>query len=230
MRKSFFVIVGIAIVVTAGIYALQPKPPFCANSVSCVKDLSGAYDPTAKQAVFLGKAFSVPSEIAHTEFQSPVLGEHTGEEKHIYIDLSHQILTAFEGGQLIYSFPVSTGKWHHTPTGEFNIWVKLKYTRMVGGDPRQGTYYNLPNVPYTMFFYNEDVPKGEGYGIHGAYWHNNFGQPMSHGCVNMKTEDVEKLFYWADPPTTGWSSKTNDASEGTRITIYGQTPSPDTTL
>ena len=57
-------------------------------------------------------------------------------------------------------------------------------------------YYNLPNVPHTMFYYND-------FGLHGAYWHNNFGHTMSHGCVNMRPVDAKTLFEWADGPTKG---------------------------
>lgn len=55
-----------------------------------------------------------------------------------------------------------------------------------------GYNYYLPDVPYTMYFYG-------GYGLHGTYWHSNFGQPMSHGCVNLKTEEAKQLFEWAGP-------------------------------
>ena len=60
-------------------------------------------------------------------------------------------------------------------------------------------YYNLPNVPYVMFFANDEVAKSRGYSFHGAYWHNNFGHPMSHGCINMRTEEAKWLFLWATP-------------------------------
>jgi hypothetical protein len=96
---------------------------------------------------------------------------------------------------------------------------------MEGGSKALGTYYNLPNVPFTMFFYNTAVPKYLGYGIHGTYWHNNFGHPMSHGCINLKTENAEKLYYWADPALAGKPSITaTNTNIGTRIVIYGQTP------
>jgi lipoprotein-anchoring transpeptidase ErfK/SrfK len=55
-----------------------------------------------------------------------------------------------------------------------------------------GPNYYLPDVPYTMYFHGS-------YALHGTYWHNSFGQPMSHGCVNLPTDDAEKLFQWADP-------------------------------
>jgi lipoprotein-anchoring transpeptidase ErfK/SrfK len=73
--------------------------------------------------------------------------------------------------------------------GRFRIQTKLRSTRM------SGPGYNLPNVPYTMYFYR-------GYAIHGTYWHNNFGHPMSHGCVNMRTGDAAWVYNWAPVGTT----------------------------
>ena len=75
-----------------------------------------------------------------------------------------------------------------TVTGQYHIYMKFVSTTY-GGDG-----YYLPDVPYTMYFY-------KGYGIHGTYWHNNFGHPMSHGCVNMYTPDAEWMFYWASVGT-----------------------------
>lgn len=126
-----------------------------------------------------------------------VLGSES--DRWIEINLSEQRLNAWEGGNKVYSYLVSTGKWALTPTGDFKIWTKLAKTTMSGGSKALGTYYYLPNVPCTMYFY-------KGYGIHGTYWHNNFGQPMSHGCVNMKTEEACTLFSWA--------------SVGTRVNVH----------
>ncbi len=96
---------------------------------------------------------------------------------------------------------------------------------MEGGKKELGTYYYLPNVPFVMYFYNGQIPKWRGFGLHGTYWHNNFGHPMSHGCINMKTEDAELLFHWAKPDLNGkrsiWASKENP---GTPIIIYGEAP------
>jgi lipoprotein-anchoring transpeptidase ErfK/SrfK len=110
-------------------------------------------------------------------------------ERWIDVDLSQQRTYAFEGNQLVRTFIVSTGTWAHpTITGVFRIYVKYRYTDMAGPG------YFLPNVPYTMYFY-------KGYGLHGTYWHHNFGTPMSHGCVNLKTEDAAWLFQWASVGT-----------------------------
>ncbi len=107
----------------------------------------------------------------------------------IDVDLSKQRLSAMQGKKVAYSFNVSTGKASTpTPTGKFLINSKLRYTRMRGAD------YDVPDVPYTMYFH-------EGYGIHGAYWHNNFGTPVSHGCVNVPVNLAGKVFKWASVGT-----------------------------
>lgn len=197
---------------------------FCANSMSCIKDLSGTYDKKAKDGVFMGQKVVPPSFAAVDPIDNTnVLGASVSD-KHIYVDLTDQRLYAFEGNRTVFNFLVSTGKWNHTPTGDFHIWIKLRYANMVGGDPSNGTYYNLPNVPYTMYLYNDQYPKTEGYGIHGTYWHHNFGHPMSHGCVNMKTEEAAQLYAWADPPTAGNATLATDSNPGTEVTIYGVTP------
>jgi lipoprotein-anchoring transpeptidase ErfK/SrfK len=222
-----FVILGIiALLFTLGLklagrYAFQYP---CANSISCAKDLTGLYDIKSISAEFHGKAVSVPPQQGTRNLLSSVLGEAAPSQKRIYVDLSKQRLYAFEGTKLVYSFLVSTGLWGRTPTGDFRIWIKLRYTRMTGGNAAIGTYYNLPNVPYVMFFYNDTVPKQSGYSLHGTYWHNNFGHPMSHGCVNMKTEEVALLYAWANPVTQGNITYATKEDPGTLITIYGTAP------
>ncbi len=202
----FFALVGLFAV---GIINLGSNYKFCANSITCIRDLSGKYEPD-NTGVFEGRNVIGPASLAQKYGEKQVLGEAAQTNKHIYIDLSSQRLTAYEGSQLIFDFPVSTGKWYPTPTGEFKTWIKLRYTRMAGGNPAIGTYYNLPNVPHTMYFYNDQYPKTQGFGLHGAYWHNNFGHPMSHGCVNIGLDNAEKLFNWAPV--------------GTPVTISGTTP------
>ncbi len=105
--------------------------------------------------------------------------------KWIDVNLSEQMLYAFEGDTVVASFLVSTGLWDTpTVTGTYYVWIKLLYDDMAGPG------YYLPDVPYVMYFYR-------GYGIHGTYWHNNFGNPMSHGCVNMETSEAGWLYNWA---------------------------------
>jgi hypothetical protein len=75
-----------------------------------------------------------------------------------------------------------------------------------------------------MFYYNDEVSKGQGYSIHGAYWHNNFGYPMSHGCVNMRPEDAEKIYNWVDPVTDGRITYASEQNPGTIVTVHGKAP------
>ncbi|MBN1305775.1 MAG: L,D-transpeptidase family protein [Anaerolineales bacterium] len=104
-------------------------------------------------------------------------GEHW-----IDVDLTNQRLYAYEGNVIVNSFVVSTGTWQTpTVTGKYRVYVKFRYTTMAGPG------YYLPDVPYTMYFY-------KGYAIHGTYWHNNFGTPMSHGCINLTISDAAWVY------------------------------------
>ncbi len=112
--------------------------------------------------------------------------------KWIDIDLSKQSLTAYEGDLPVFSALVSTGIARYpTPTGTFRIMRKLPSDDMTGGLAGTDDYYYLPAVPWVMYF------RSGGYAIHGTYWHNNFGRPMSHGCVNMRIPDAQWLYSWA---------------------------------
>lgn len=115
----------------------------------------------------------------------------------IRVDLSEQMVIAYVGNSPIRGFIVSTGL-PDTPTvtGTFRIRMKVRSQTMTGGDPALGTYYNLSNVEWVQYFYAD-------YGFHGTYWHNNFGQPMSHGCINMTNADAKWLFDWAGPKWDG---------------------------
>ena len=143
--------------------------------------------------MFEGKKVFPPKVDASQEAGISVLGTSTATgEKHIFVDLTKQTLYAYQGTTLFLKTLVSTGKWGRTPTGNFHIWEKLIATRMAGGEGADA--YDLPNVPYVMYFYHD-------FGLHGAYWHDNFGHTMSHGCVNMRTVDAKTLFDWADGPS-----------------------------
>lgn len=192
--------------------------------MSCLGDLSGKYEFDAKTGTFHDQTVAVPQELAEKKASTKVLGESSGGPKHIYVDLSRQTLYAKEGDKEVFSFPISSGKWYPTPTGDFKIWVKLRYTRMAGGNPATHTYYNLPNVPFTMYFYNNQVAKARGFSLHGAYWHDNFGKPMSHGCVNISPANAEKLYNWVDPPAKGNTTYIKDNEASTPVTIYGTAP------
>src|SRR3989344_1328092 len=185
---------------------------------------SRGYDSSKQTAVFNDVELKIPTELTQTTLSNfnsklaAVLGS-SSKEKRIEIDLTEQKLYAYEGDEKKMSFDISSGKWGRTPTGEFRIWIKLKYTLMTGGVKELGTYYYLPNVPFTMYFYKD-------FGIHGAYRHDNFGHPMSHGCINMRPSEAEQLFYWANPsvPDDVNSVLSSGDNEGTRVIIYGTAP------
>jgi lipoprotein-anchoring transpeptidase ErfK/SrfK len=105
--------------------------------------------------------------------------------RRIVVDVTNQTLTAYQGDVVVMHTSVSTGR-PATPTvlGNYTIRTKIPAQRM------RGPGYDLPNVPSVMYFY-------AGYAIHGAYWHNNFGQTMSHGCVNMRLDEAAALYEWA---------------------------------
>jgi hypothetical protein len=212
MAKKWFVIFLFPLLII-GIFIFKlTQKPFCANSISC-QDSFNLKVENNTTGVFDGQSITAPSiDLAEKEPVTRVLGEETGTgEKHIYINLETQTLTAYQGETEFMQVPVSSGKWHPTPIGEFTIWEKVRATRMTGGTGAD--YYDLPNVPYVMFFSGPNAPASAGFGLHGAYWHNNFGHPMSHGCINMRTVDAQKLYDWVG---------TNDPK--TAITIYGQAP------
>jgi LysM repeat protein len=110
-------------------------------------------------------------------------------KKWIEINLSEQSLTAWQGDVAVMHTTISSGKAATpTVTGRFTIGNKYKAQRM------SGPGYDLPNVPYVMYFYSA-------YAIHGAYWHTNFGTPQSHGCINMWPDEARMLYEWAPAGT-----------------------------
>lgn len=188
--------------------------------MSCAtNDFTGQIVATERLAIFEGKKIEVPT-LAFQDDQTDILGV-ASDERWIEVDLSEQKLRAWEGENLFLETKVSTGlPFTPTPQGEFRIWIKLRATKMSGGSGRN--YYYLPNVPYVMYFENAQVPAWRGYGLHGTYWHNDFGRPRSHGCVNLPTPIAEQLYYWVGPvlPDAKTSVRASANNPGTRIVIH----------
>lgn len=217
-RKSKFFLFSspLLILIAGGVLFVSTKQFLFKENCGCgppAAEATGEYEQTSEVAIFNNQP--VDYQFAELiEEEKPVLGV-ASDERWIEIDLSDQKLYAHEGDRIVYEFLVSSGKWAPTPEGDFRIWIKLRYTKMSGGSKSNNTYYYLPNVPYTQYFY-------KGFGLHGTYWHNNFGHPMSHGCVNLATPDAEKLFYWTSPSVPQgegivYPSKDNP---GTRVIIH----------
>jgi lipoprotein-anchoring transpeptidase ErfK/SrfK len=230
VSKPFFLLFLLALLLgilyLAAFFRDMSGSPFKIRQIAAEVDFenaNGSYVPSETSGTFNNESVPVPPEIS--DEQKQVLGETTGE-KRIEVDLTNQRVYAFEGDRKVFDFLVSTGKWGRTPTGEFKIWTKIRYTKMSGGSKALGTYYYLPNVPFVMFFSNAEVAASRGFSLHGTYWHNNFGHPMSHGCVNMKTEEIEQLYYWATPvlPEGKTSTPATKDNPGTKVIIYGTAP------
>lgn len=203
---------------------ISSKPSIvCANTISC-KESQKLKVENNTIGIFENKKVIPPQiNLSVSDLKTDVLGAQTATgEKHIYVNLTTQTLSAYQGKTLFMQVFISSGKWHPTPTGNFAIWVKLRATRMTGGSGDD--FYDLPNVPYVMFFSGEDVPESAGFSLHGEYWHNNLGHPMSHGCVNMRITDAQKLYNWVSPATDGYTTYATDKDPGTKVTIYGEAP------
>lgn len=119
--------------------------------------------------------------------------------KHIIVDRSKQKLYAYDGDIQVMEMTISTGlALTPTPRGTFTIFKKTPSRYMQGPLPNipSDDYYDLPGVPWNLYF------TSGGAVIHGAYWHNSFGTPYSHGCVNLRPDDAERLYKWAPLGTT----------------------------
>lgn len=124
---------------------------------------------------------------------SPLDASLTHYGKRIEINKDRQSLSYFVGPHHINTFLVSTGLYSmRTPVGDFKVEEKKPVVLYAGSD------YYYPNTKYNLLF--KYHPLGNYY-IHGAYWHNNFGTRMSHGCVNVSYRDMEHLYNWADMST-----------------------------
>ena len=113
------------------------------------------------------------------------VSQAVAESRWIEVRLAKQQLIAWQNGKVVMTTAISSGvKGTPTVRGNFRIQRKYASVRM------RGPGYDLPNVPYSMFFH-------AGYALHGTYWHNAFGRPMSHGCVNLPTPKARWLYDWA---------------------------------
>ncbi len=163
----------------------RPEPASTPHAANAIDRASNQESVSPVEAAPVATS-QPPTPVPTPATPSPSSPSNVGEGRWIDVDVTHQLLTAYEGRARVRSVAVSTGlAGTPTPVGQFRIWVKLRY------DDMEGPGYYLPDVPYTMYFHG-------GYGLHGTYWHSNFGHPMSHGCVNLPTPEAEWLFAWAD--------------------------------
>ena len=167
--------------------AALPPLPFVAPQVGPLIKRSYQDDVDRRTTAFFPQSL---------DFMTPISMPVT-DERWVRVDLSEQVLVAYQGDKPLRAFKVSSGlPGTPTVTGEFRIRMKVRSQLMAGGSGNN--YYYLPNVEWVQYFYQD-------YGLHGTYWHNDFGRPKSHGCVNMTNADAKWLYFWLGPE---WDGKT----------------------
>ncbi len=168
----------------------------------------------------LKKYFYVPSHdmrLIPSDELTLLSPEVPDEQKKIVVDLSTQLVTAFEGEKLVFSERCSSGvKGTDTPKGEFRTYHKGPSVHMTNeGDAlEEETVYSLPGVPWCSFF------TGAGNAFHGTYWHNDYGRPRSHGCVNLPTDAARFIYRWTTPNVPADTQYLHRPGEGTNVHIY----------
>ncbi len=132
---------------------------------------------------------------------SPISPDFNPDEKTISVDLDYQILSCFEGKNEVFFCRISSGRKfgadglvtdeYATPAGSLITHWKIVSKNMTAGSAQSG--YSTPAVPWNTFI------SGEGIAIHGAFWHNAFGEKRSHGCINVTPEHAKWIFRWTTP-------------------------------
>ncbi len=159
-------------------------------------DIANANGISNANQIYAGQTLTIPGAVGDTTPANTTGGVVTAPStfqfvpdpptiyvgRQVVVDLSDQMVYAYQDGVLVRSLRVSTGlPGSTTVLGDYKVYHMLESQRMTGPG------YDLPGVPYVMYFY-------QGYALHGTYWHNNFGHPMSHGCVNMPTPEAEWFY------------------------------------
>ena len=164
--------------------------------------------------------------IRKSEF-APISPDVPPDEKRIEVDLTNQVVTCYEYDRPVFSTRAATGtafnddagRRHEffTPRGQFRVWHKRPSRRMTGGESINDRY-DLPGVPWCTFF------TASGVAFHGTYWHNDYGRPRSHGCVNVPSEAAKWLYRWVEPYTghdvEAHFTDEHDRDLATRITVF----------
>jgi hypothetical protein len=169
-----------------------------------------AYDAATRANYYIRPQFLrlfSPEEIAPLSPQVPEI------EKHIEIYLDRQLLLAFESDVMVYAARVATGKKNfESPTGWFHTFHKRPTYHMFGGFD-EFSVFDLPGVPWDSYITDNGVA------LHGTYWHNDFGTPHSHGCINLAIEDAKWIFRWTSPTVPAGERLALQPGAGTRVRI-----------
>jgi lipoprotein-anchoring transpeptidase ErfK/SrfK len=172
--------------------------------------------PASSTIEISAEGLNLRSERGGTLKQALIDQFSTGTDRRLFVYLDSQRVEAVENGKVVRTFKVSTGK-SKTPTvtGTFYIYDRYRHKTMRSDVGRgQPGFYEVKKVPYTQFFHND-------YAFHGAFWHNNFGRPASHGCINLATQDQNK--HWPNASEdAGWLY--HWGALGLPVTVMNKTP------
>jgi lipoprotein-anchoring transpeptidase ErfK/SrfK len=175
-------------------------------------DAIGAQAPADGWFPLRPGGFVTDSDLARVR-PAPLPGDHGPEERWIAVDLGEQLFHAYEGARLLRVVPCSTGATGNTRPGAYRIQWKRRLQTML---PRAG-HQRVEDVQWVMYY-----ERRRGIAIHAAYWHRDFGRPVSHGCVNLPPADARWAYEWAAPrslPEDSENFQTRD-EPGTRVIVF----------
>jgi hypothetical protein len=169
-----------------------------------------AYDAATKVYYYIHPEWM---HIFSPEEITPISPQVPENEKHIEIYLDRQLLLAYEWGAPVYAARVATGqKNYESPIGWFQTFHKRPTYHMFGG-ANEFSFFDLPGVPWDSYITDNGVA------LHGTYWHNDFGTPHSHGCINMTIPDARWIYRWTLPIVPSGQRLILQPGTGTRVRI-----------
>jgi lipoprotein-anchoring transpeptidase ErfK/SrfK len=168
--------------------------------------MSAATDPTDGKIWYqilddkFNKLYYAPGEhlrLIPDDELAPLSPDVPNSQKKVQVQLNAQLVFAYENDEPVFVTRAATGQVfrygiYTTPTGQFQTYYKRPTRHMANGDITADGY-DLPGVPWVMYFTEA------GLSLHGTFWHNDFGHPKSHGCVNLSTSAAKWLFRWTEP-------------------------------
>ena len=165
----------------------------------------------------LEESFYIPSynlRIIPDDELTQLSPEVPNEEKLLHVDLTTQMVTAFEGEKLVLSARCASGqRGTDTPVGEWTTYHKGPSIHMTNFGDAVANIYSLPGVPWVSFF------TGSGHAFHGTYWHNDYGHPRSNGCINLPSSISKWVYRWSSPVVPSNEDYINLPGQGTRVLV-----------
>jgi len=154
--------------------------------------------------------------IPHDEL-TPLSPDVPAFEKRIEVRLADQLVIAYEADSQVQLFRCSAGENKNdislTPTGDFTTDYKRPSRHMIDGNDHHMNTFNLPGVPWISYI------DANGISFHGTYWHNNFGVPMSHGCINLPPDSARWIYRWTNPVVGIGEQRGYKKMAGTKVSI-----------